>query len=92
MNSLPTLSPTEAPVTEKELCIWIRDLVAKLLKRQPEDIDIRLPFFDYGLESMQAVSLASDLEAKLGRKIPEAVLWDHPTILGLASHLVNGAR
>src|SRR5205807_2381692 len=39
------------------------------------------------MDSVQAVSMAADLEDWLGRELPATLVYDYPTIEGLARHL-----
>jgi acyl carrier protein len=67
-------------------------LIAELAQRlevDPETIDPRQPFERYGLDSLNAIRLAVELEARIGRKLPTTALWDFPTIESLANYLVD---
>jgi acyl carrier protein len=60
----------------------------------PSSIDVQQTFDNYGLDSLQAVSLSGDLETWLSREISPTVVWDYPTVEQLARYLsenhVNG--
>jgi phthiocerol/phenolphthiocerol synthesis type-I polyketide synthase C len=45
------------------------------------------PFARYGIDSVQAVGLAGDLEHWLGRRLSPTLLFEYPTIEKLARHL-----
>ena len=67
-------------------------LIAELAQRlevDPEAIDPRQPFERYGLDSLNALRLAVELEARIGRRLPTTALWDYPTIQGLAAYLAG---
>ena len=66
-------------------------LVREVSKRLHSDdkIDIRQPFTSYGLDSVEAVILAGDLEQWLGRKFSPTLAWDYPNIAALASYLAG---
>ena len=69
-----------------------RFLVAELARRievDPESIDPRQPFARYGLDSLNALRLAVELEARIGRKLPTTALWDYPSIESLAQYLAG---
>ena len=69
-----------------------RFLIAELAQRlevDPEAIDPRQPFERYGLDSLNALRLAVELEARIGRKLPTTALWDHPSIESLATYLAG---
>jgi phthiocerol/phenolphthiocerol synthesis type-I polyketide synthase D len=69
-----------------------RFLVAELADRlelDPALIDPRRPLERYGLDSLNALRLAAELESRIGRRLPTTLLWDHPTIESLSKYLVN---
>jgi acyl carrier protein len=63
--------------------------LARRIEVDPEAIDPRQPFERYGLDSLNALRLAVELEARIGRKIPTTALWDYPTIESLAKYLAG---
>jgi phthiocerol/phenolphthiocerol synthesis type-I polyketide synthase D len=54
-------------------------------------IDPARPVRDYGLSSRDALVLAGYLENLLGCPLPPTLVWDHPTVNGLARAL-SGRR
>lgn len=67
-----------------------RFLIAELARRMevdPKLIDPRQPFERYGLDSLNAVRLAVELEERLGCKLPTTTLWDYPSIESLSQYL-----
>ena len=44
-------------------------------------------FSRYGLDSLNATGLISDLSAELGRPLSPTLMWEHPTLDALARHL-----
>jgi acyl carrier protein len=69
-----------------------RFLIAELAQRlevDPEAIDPRQPFERYGLDSLNALRLAVELEDRIGRKLPTTALWDYPSIESLATYLAG---
>jgi acyl carrier protein len=66
---------------------WLTTRLSEHLGLAPEDIDVRTPFTEYGLDSMVGVFLAGDLEAWLGLQLSPTVLWDYPTPETLAHFL-----
>ncbi|HWE36277.1 MAG TPA: beta-ketoacyl synthase N-terminal-like domain-containing protein, partial [Isosphaeraceae bacterium] len=63
--------------------------MASQLGVAPADIDHRATFSSFGLGSLQAVSLAGDLESWLGRPLSATLAYEHPTIESLAQHLAG---
>jgi 8-amino-7-oxononanoate synthase len=68
-------------------------MIAKLAERLKTDLaNIRSDeqFASYGLDSVAAVSLSSEMEDWLGRRLSPNLLWDYPTIDRLCTHLASG--
>lgn len=68
---------------------WLTTALSTHLGLAPEDIDLRKPFTEYGLDSMVGVFLAGDLEAWLCVELSPTVLWDYPTTEALAQFLAT---
>jgi acyl carrier protein len=66
---------------------WLTTQLAEHLGLAPEDIDVRKPCTEYGVDSMVGVFLAGDLEAWLGVQLSPTVLWDYPTTEALSHFL-----
>lgn len=87
-------TPVTEPPTEAAIRSWLITNIASVVNMDPAQIDIQQTFDNYGLDSLQAVSLSGDLENWLNREISPTVVWDYPTVEQLARHLsqncVNG--
>lgn len=59
---------------------WLVERLASYAELRIEEIDVRIPFERYGLDSRTAASLSGELEEWLGVSIPATLLWDYPTI------------
>jgi acyl carrier protein len=79
--------PLEFSQTNAVLLGWLTSRLAEQLELEPQQIDPQKEFTDYGLNSIEAVSLSGDLENFLGRRLPPTLLWDYPTIETLARYL-----
>ena len=86
-NRPATSEATGDSFTPNAIIDWLVTHLAAALKLTPDQIDIRQPFSHYGLDSVQAVSLAGDLETWLDRSLPPTLVWDYPTINSLADYL-----
>ncbi len=75
--------------TPADLALWIVELIANQLGIPAEQIDIHAPFVDFGLDSVQAVSISGEIETQLGRSLSPTLLWDYPTVAALAAHLAG---
>ena len=94
----PAVDPAPAPPPQStaqstrraaEIEAWLVDKIATQLSVAPGFVDPERPFVEYGLDSVQAVSLAGDLETWLGRSLSPTLIWDHPSIAALSRHLAR---
>ncbi|MEU3252593.1 SDR family NAD(P)-dependent oxidoreductase [Streptomyces sp. NPDC006997] len=83
-------APTAPVVTAVEIEGWLREALADAVSSRAQDIDPALPFASYGLQSVQMVTMAGDLERHLGRPVDATAAWQHPTVEKLARHLAGG--
>ena len=82
-------TPPQQPPTAVEIQAWIVDYLADLLEIDPDEVDIRISFDRYGLDSSVAVGLTGDLEDWMEIKLDPTLLYDYPTIESLAQHLAK---
>ncbi|MDC0717535.1 type I polyketide synthase [Nannocystis bainbridge] len=71
---------------------WLAGTVAELLGEPARRIDARASFRSHGLDSAAAAILATKLSAWIGLQVPLTALWEHPSIVELAAHVVSEAR
>lgn len=83
-----TISTTSGK-TKDDIQRWLVAQVAERLEVNLRDVDSRVPFAHYGMDSVQAVSLTADLETWLGRDLSPTLAYDYPTIDTLARHLAG---
>ncbi|MQY27125.1 type I polyketide synthase [Nocardia aurantia] len=79
--------PAEAAARAEAMVPIIRAALAETLDRRAESIDPATDFVALGLTSLLAIELRRALEARLGRRIGTAELFEFPTIAALAAHL-----
>ncbi len=74
--------------SKSEIRQW---LVSAIRARQVRsvEIDTSLPFYSYGVDSVERMSIASELEVWLGFAIGDDALREHDTIDKLAAHLAG---
>ncbi|MBD2435678.1 non-ribosomal peptide synthetase [Nostoc sp. FACHB-110] len=82
LNLETTFELPHHPVEEILVTIW-----AKVLKI--EQISIQDNFFELGGHSLLAAQLISKINQKFSRSIPLSILFQHPTIAGLANFLIQ---
>jgi acyl carrier protein len=56
-----------------------------------QSIDPQAPFFDYGIDSVEAVTFIARLSDLLGIYLPAEIVFDYPTPRELAEFLANSA-
>ncbi len=72
---------------EKEIQTWLVNSLAAELEINPNEIDIKSSFNRYGLDSLAAVNLVSQLEEWLKIDLPPTLPYEYPTIELLAEFL-----
>ena len=60
-----------------------------LLAINEKDIDLKKPFSDYGLDSVQLVSLSGAIAEELNAEIEPTIMWEYPTIEEMINFLSN---
>jgi acyl carrier protein len=73
--------------TVAEIEAWLLSHLRQRLGPDAEGMDAHLPFSYYGLDSLDAVALAAELEDWLGVPVTPDVAWDHPTAHAVATYL-----
>jgi acyl transferase domain-containing protein/NADP-dependent 3-hydroxy acid dehydrogenase YdfG/acyl carrier protein len=68
---------------------WLLHRVADLLEIAPERVSALRPLADLGLSSEQAVGLAAEVEARLGRRFGPELFYNHASLEALAHHLTS---
>ncbi|MEU8389532.1 acyl carrier protein [Micromonospora sp. NPDC048843] len=86
MENVPAPASEQSP---DELRTWLIDRVAVYVERPADAIDPTVPLGEYGLDSVLALAMASDIEDHLKITVDATVLWDHPTIDELARVLTT---
>ncbi len=83
---------TEAENNKKALSVteiqnWLVSYMAELMDVDHDEIDIKVPFDEYGLDSSMSVTMVADLEVWLGRTLDPTLIYDYPTLEKLARHV-----
>ncbi|GAA2911215.1 hypothetical protein GCM10010517_77710 [Streptosporangium fragile] len=66
---------------------WLGEQVASYVMRSPREIDPLVPIAQYGMDSVYALSLCGDIEARYGLPVEPTLAWEHPTVAAIADHL-----
>lgn len=72
-----------------EIIVWCQSYIANLLDVPVSQVDPDVDTADFGLDSAAAVALVLDLEAKIGRELDPAMLFEHRSLRALADALVR---
>ncbi|HZR97749.1 MAG TPA: beta-ketoacyl reductase, partial [Chloroflexota bacterium] len=80
-----------APSERRELLLaHVRDEVAGVLGfAPPEQLDVRLGFFQMGMDSITTIQLRNRLQTDLGCKLPSTLAFEYPTVESLATYLAD---
>ena len=71
----------------REIQDWLIARIAEFLQKDPGTIDIREPFSNYGLSSLDAITLSGELEEFIGRRLSPTITFDYPNISALSDYL-----
>ncbi len=83
-------TPARTDMTVAEMREWLRNWVANATGQSPDSIDDATPMVELGLSSRDAVAMASDIEDLTGVTLTATVAFRHPTIVSLATVIVEG--
>lgn len=75
---------------QQALVTFMSEQVCKVLGLKPGFfINVQQPLKELGLDSLMAIELRNSLARALGRPLPATLLFDHPTLEGLAAHILS---
>ena len=77
-------------ISASEIEAFIANWTARKLKLPVDSIARDRPLIEYGMDSLMAVNLSGRLEDLLGRPISGSIVWEYPTLSGLADYLAAG--
>lgn len=80
---------TNQPLSAQEIQSWMISQLAEQLEIESDEIDIQEPLDSYGLDSAQAMILASKAEKLLGFELPLNLLWLYPNVETLSERLAE---
>jgi acyl carrier protein len=75
--------------TVGEIKDWLTARISKALRVRANEIDPDAPLARYGLQSIDAVILAMEIEEEIGAHIEPTLLWEYNTINLCATHLIE---
>ncbi|MFE1291211.1 SDR family NAD(P)-dependent oxidoreductase [Streptomyces sp. NPDC058751] len=83
-NDSPKQYPETSPTTPEGVRAWLTSAVAEATGLAPAAVVPGRPIAEFGLGSVQLVTLAARLSEWTGRPLEPSVLFDHPTIAGIS--------
>lgn len=91
---LSDIPPTDggfevAKISVEEIQDWLSKQIAIQTGSDPDEIDIRIPFHRYGLDSVQAMNIASLGEQQFGIQLSPLEMWNYPNIASLSKYLAE---
>lgn len=86
-NAIRKSHDLETETLAQQLELALTGMLAKTLRIAAAEIDVDRPLPHYGLDSIDAVTLAGDLEDWLNIELPSTLLWDYPTVAAIAGFL-----
>ncbi len=76
-------------MNQNEIVAWLRDRIARDLEGSADGVDPDATFDRLGLDSLALLAVLGDLANELDIEIETSVLFDHPTVTSLATHLAD---
>lgn len=76
-------------MTSEDIQDWLVAQIAEQLGIDADEIDVRAPFDSYGLNSMQAMNIASLGKKHLGVSFSPLAIWNYPNIASLSEYLAQ---
>lgn len=87
-NNSATLIQSE-PMSIAEVQDWLAEQIGEQLGIEADDVDIKVPFNRYGLDSAQAMAIATLGKQRFGLEISPLIIWNCPTIDSLSDYIVK---
>ncbi|MFI5929093.1 type I polyketide synthase [Micromonospora sp. NPDC051543] len=70
----------------------VREQVAAELNLLAEEVELRRPLIELGVDSVMSVALRVRLTRRYGVELPPTILWNRPSVAALAAHLADTLR
>ena len=81
---------SEAEVNVRQtLDTWLVQWMVAEFGIGPHEVEPTRTFLAYGMDSVQAMMLVGDLEARFGLRLRPTLVWDHPNLSSLTQHLLD---
>ena len=77
--------------TFSEIRDWLQQRISAQLNVPKEQVRASIPFLELGMGSLDAMEVATDLQAWLGRELSPTAIYNYPNVDSLARWLSNSA-
>lgn len=77
------------PMTAEDIQDWLACQIAEQLGIEADEIDIKVPFDSYGLDSVQTMNIANLGKQYLGLQLSPLVIWNYPNVELLSYYLAE---
>lgn len=67
----------------------VREQVAAELNLDADDVEVKRPLVELGVDSVMTVALRVRMQRRYGLDLPPNILWSRPTVAALVDHLVE---
>ncbi|MGB3662706.1 beta-ketoacyl reductase, partial [Mycolicibacter algericus] len=88
-TAAPDWSQIPADQRRDELVVRLQAILARELRTSAAAVDVDQPFPEMGLDSMIAMTVLKETQQLVGVDLSASMLWNHPSISALATHLVG---
>jgi 6-methylsalicylic acid synthase len=85
----PQLAGLDAEQLRQRVVDEVARQVCAEMKLAEDDLDVRRPLSELGLDSVMTVAIRRRLEKRLQVDVPATLLWTHPTVAAVADYLVE---
>jgi acyl carrier protein len=83
------MSAPNTGTVQAELQEWLCTFLAAELRVPGGIIEPTTPMADYGLDSVTAFALLTDIEERVGFELDPNALWDYPTVADFSVFLAD---
>lgn len=82
------------PVAElrEQVVVDVREQVAAELNLMADDVEVKRPLVELGIDSVMTVTLRVRMQRRYGVDLPPTILWNRPTVVALADDLIERLR
>ena len=76
--------------SNEEITRWLVERIAQELKLEPAQIPLDVNLGRYGLDSIRAIEITTDLSKWLGLEVSSTAMWDYDTVNALVAGIADG--